>query len=127
MRGAAARNVCASGLGAIASTSASTIMRSRRQMPFLRGLPAGRVAEMLGNERLGQQAQQEMAEDVCPGATGIFARRSRQTDAALEMLEGNLDAPSQSIESADRREWILIAVERCDDDDPFGRDQRLGS
>src|SRR5262245_2970423 len=94
---------------------------------FLRGLPAGRVAEMLGNERLGQQAQQEMAEDVCPGAAGIFARRSRQTDAALEMLEGNLDAPSQSIESADRRERVLIAVERCDDDDPFGRDQRLGS
>jgi hypothetical protein len=51
---------------------------------------------------------------------------AHEADTALEMLEGDLDAPTQSIERTDCRERIFIAIERRDDDDPFGRDQRLG-
>lgn len=59
-------------------------------------------------------------------APGIFAGRPHKAHAALEMLEGDLDAPTQSIEGADCRERIFVAIERGDDDDPFARDQRLG-
>ena len=59
-----------------------------------RGLPAGRVTEMLGDERLGQQGQQEVAEDVGACASWIGGRWSPEAHAALEMLEGDLDAPS---------------------------------
>src|SRR5882672_4775742 len=101
-------------------------VRQRRRAPrrsyaadarrrFLRGLPAGRVAEMLGNERLGQQRQQKMAEDVRPRTSGLLPRRSREAHSAFKMLECDFDAPSQSIEVADRRQRIFLLVERCDD------------
>src|SRR5689334_15446282 len=68
--------------------------------PPSRGRPAGRVAEMLGKERLGQKDRQEMAEDVDLGQARVLARRSHQSDAALGVLKGNLDAPAQSVERA---------------------------
>ena len=81
---------------------------------------------MVRDERLGQQCQQKIAEHVRFRAPGILARRPHQAHAALEMLEGDLDAPTQPIERTDCRERIFIAIERRHDDDPFGRDQCLG-
>src|ERR1051325_10577349 len=93
---------------------------------FLCGRPAGRVTEMLGNERLGAQGQQEMTKDMRLCAPRVVAWRACEAHAAFEMLEGNFDAPSQPIESADRSERVFVAIERCDEDDPFSREQRLG-
>jgi len=45
----------------------------------------------------------------------ILARWPHEADAALEMLEGNLDAPTQSIERTDCRKRIFIAIERRDE------------
>src|SRR5262249_31002834 len=43
------------------------------------------------------------------------------------MLECNLDPPSQSIKSTDRRKREFGAIKRGDDDDPFRCNQRLRS
>ena len=48
---------------------------------------------MLRQKRFGQQDHQQVTEDVDLGHGGVFARRTGQAGAALEMFEGNFDAP----------------------------------
>src|SRR5262245_5006996 len=94
--------------------------------PPSRGRPAGRVAEMLCKERLGQQDRQQMAEDVHLGQARVLARRARQPDAALGVLEGDLDAPAQAVEVADLLRREFLPSKRGDKDRPACRDQRGG-
>ena len=48
-----------------------------------------------------------MAEDVDLGHGGVFARRTGQAGAALEMLEGNLDTPPPEAALFSQEEPVL--------------------
>ena len=58
---------------------------------------------MLRDQRLGQQDQQQMREDVGFCHARCFSRRSREAGPAFQMLEGDLDAPSCRRRASPRR------------------------
>jgi hypothetical protein len=53
------------------------------------------------DQRLEQKNNQQMGEDMRPGGTLVGCRRALQTDQALQPLEAQFDAPSQTIKSED--------------------------
>ena len=75
---------------------------------------------MLGEERLGQCDQQEVAEDIGLCRGGVFAGLLTETGAAFQMLECNLDPPAQAIEFADGLHRERCGVERGEKHHPFG-------
>ena len=58
---------------------------------------AGRVLEFV-DERLEQENDQQMSEDVRSGGPFVRSRRSLQANQALQSLEAEFDAPTQAIE-----------------------------
>ncbi len=85
---------------------------------------------MVRQQRLGQQDHEQMTENMRLRDGGILAWRRLQSNAALEMLEGDFDAPScrrhafrmtQTVEVASSGGREGRGVERGDKDQPFGR------
>ena len=81
---------------------------------------------MSAQVRLGQQARQEVREDVGFRRARIASGWGGEAVAAFQMLEADLDAPAQTVEIADDDSWELRRPQRGDQDRPFGRDDGAG-
>src|SRR5262245_20915565 len=85
---------------------------------------AGRVLELV-DERLEQKDHQEVGQHIRSGGAFVDSWWSLQADQALEPLEAELDAPSQTIEGKHVSCSELLGSKRGHEDDPVGRGERL--
>src|SRR5574338_1650275 len=85
--------------------------------------PVWRVLER-SDLRFEQQDGEQMRQQVWLGGALIGSGRRLQSDQAFEALEGEFDAPAQSVEVEDVLGGEVMRLERSDEDHPVGGRER---
>src|SRR6476620_3720270 len=85
---------------------------------------AGRVLEFV-DERLEQKDHQKVGQHIRSGGAFVDPWWPLQADQALQPLEAEFDAPSQTIEGKHIGCGELLDGQRGQEDDPVGRDERV--